>query len=220
MSNGILTGCAALISLLIAFGINVFPKYKENKSIASIKPNQKKEYLLYIGMLITVIAVTCFLVFLYESTWTFGIKRLLICSILWPLAFVDYEKHIIPNYSLAVMLVCRLIILFFEFIFCREAFFKLLLSDAIACIACLLLMVILRVLVKNGIGFGDVKLFSVIGLFVGINGIISVLFLSFLVSFIVSIFLLLTKKKDKKDQLAFAPFILIGTTLAVILFGA
>lgn len=94
------------------------------------------------------------------------------------------------------------------------------LSSLIAAVGVLILLCVMRLIVKNGIGFGDVKLFAVLGLFLGLKGIVSTMFLSFVVSFFVSIFLLVSKRKNKKDQIAFAPSILVGTLLSVIFLGA
>jgi len=57
------------------------------------------------------------------------------------------------------------------------------------------------------------------GLFQGIVGVISSLFLSLLVSFFVAIALLITRKKTRKEAIAFAPSVLIGTAVSMFLTG-
>ena len=95
-----------------------------------------------------------------------------------------------------------------------------LLGCVIAAVGILVLLCIMRLIIKEGIGFGDIKLFVVMGLYYGIRGSVSSLFLSFVVSFVVSIFMLITKRKNRKDYIAFAPSILVGTLLSTLIVGA
>lgn len=75
----------------------------------------------------------------------------------------------------------------------------------------------LSYLTKGGIGLGDVKLIAVIGLFVGLVNIFSILMFSTIFSGLLGIILLVFKIRDKKDSLPFAPFILIGTILVLLI---
>ena len=63
------------------------------------------------------------------------------------------------------------------------------------------------------------KLFIVMGLLLGVRGIWGAMFLSLIVSFFAAIFFLITKKKSKKDEMAFGPALAIGTFLAIFLTG-
>ena len=63
---------------------------------------------------------------------------------------------------------------------------------------------------------GDIKLFAVLGLYFGYD-IINLMFFSFLCTAIYSIYLLLFKKKKKKDSVPMGPFIFLGTILSFIL---
>ena len=83
----------------------------------------------------------------------------------------------------------------------------------------LLAAVLCGVLIKNSVGFGDMKLFVVMGLLLGTQGIWSAVFLSLIVSFIAAVFLLATKRKTKKDAIPFGPALVLGTYLAAYLTG-
>ena len=74
-------------------------------------------------------------------------------------------------------------------------------------------------LIKGAIGMGDVKLFSVMALYLGLEGIWPAIFCSLIVSFFVAVFSLVTKRAKRKDNIPFAPAILIGTYLSVFLTG-
>jgi leader peptidase (prepilin peptidase)/N-methyltransferase len=68
------------------------------------------------------------------------------------------------------------------------------------------------------LGFGDVKLAFLMGLFLGFPKISVALFFSFFIGAIIGIGLILTKKKTLKSEVPFAPFLVLGTFIALF-FG-
>jgi len=68
------------------------------------------------------------------------------------------------------------------------------------------------------LGFGDVKLALLMGLFLGSPNILVALFLSFFIGAVVGLFLIAKKQKTIKSEVPFGPFLVIGTTIA-FLFG-
>ena len=66
---------------------------------------------------------------------------------------------------------------------------------------------------------GDIKLMIMMSALLGIEGICYGMFVSVFFAFIVSVILLITKRKKKKDAIPFAPFILAGTFTCLILSG-
>lgn len=65
-------------------------------------------------------------------------------------------------------------------------------------------------------GMGDVKLMGVIGLFLGFKLTVLSMFLAFIVGSVISVFLLAAKVKGRKDMIPFGPFIVLGSTIALI----
>lgn len=171
-------------------------------------------------MIISTLLVAGLLSLFYDMTWVFTIKRVIVCTALWPISIIDYRNHIIPNKLLVVMLILRVVIAVVEIIVDFKSAKTELLNCLIAGVGILIVLCLMRLVVRDGIGFGDVKLFAVMGLFLGIKGVVSSLFVSFVVSFFVSIFLLISKRKGRKEQIAFAPSILVGTLLSVTLLAA
>lgn len=220
MVNFIITGMVAVFMIAICCCYLKFDSIKEKKSLIVVLPKDIKQALFGMGMIISTVLVVVILCYLYEASWVFAVKRVVVCASLWPIALIDYRKHIIPNRALCFMLIVRSIILVSEMVYDFKSIKTELLSCLIAGAGILILLCLMRLIVKDGIGFGDIKLFTVMGLFFGIKGILPTVFLSFVVSFIVSIYMLITKRKSKKGQLAFAPSILVGTLLSVIIFGA
>ena len=72
-------------------------------------------------------------------------------------------------------------------------------------------------LVSGGkwMGFGDVKLAFLMGLFLGWPNILVALFLAFILGSIVGLALIALKKKGMKSEVPFGPFLITGTFLAL-----
>ena len=68
---------------------------------------------------------------------------------------------------------------------------------------------------RGGMGAGDVKLASVIGVFIGLPLVFISLFISFLLGAAVGVFLLLLRIKGRKDAVPFGPFLACGGIAAV-----
>ena len=78
-----------------------------------------------------------------------------------------------------------------------------------------------RVFKKEVLGFGDVKLAAGIGSMVGYLGFYRMhLFVtaSFVTGAVYGIYLMATKKKDRKAEVAFGPFIALGGIISALLF--
>ena len=132
-------------------------------------------------------------------------------------AGVDYKKHIIPNSLVGAGAICRLVLLFLEgFLYPEEIKSSLIMSVA-GMVVCLIFMLFLSFLTKHGIGFGDVKLFAWIGFSVGIMETYYILFYSVFLTAAAAIFLLCTKKTDRKGRLPFAPFVFLGCYLVFVM---
>ncbi|MDR1563435.1 MAG: A24 family peptidase [Oscillospiraceae bacterium] len=166
------------------------------------------------------IGIAAFLSSFYTDTgFVHDLKRVCLLSLLWPAALVDYKSFRIPNLFILLGLAYRLLLLPLEFVFAREVFWEVLLWDVVASASLALAAFLCGIIIKNSIGFGDVKLFIVMGLMLGMDGIGGAVFVSLVVSFIASIFLLVTKKKKRKDVIPFAPALMAGTYISVFLTG-
>lgn len=72
------------------------------------------------------------------------------------------------------------------------------------------------VALTGGMGEGDIDIALICGLFVGLKGIIVALFLAFVIGGIVAVIILTLKLKDRKDEIAFGPYLAIGGIIASI----
>lgn len=172
-----------------------------------------------IMILITIGVSVVFYIYYNDNNIFISIKRMALLSLLWPIAYIDFKSYRIPNVFIILGIVYRILLLPFELIFINKGVWITLLSEIIAAAALLLASFLCSLCIKNSIGFGDIKLFIVMGLLLGLDGIWGAIFLSLIISFFIAIFLLITKKKTRKDAIPFGPAIVLGTYLSVCLSG-
>ncbi|MBE5821345.1 MAG: prepilin peptidase [Clostridiales bacterium] len=70
---------------------------------------------------------------------------------------------------------------------------------------------------QEGMGFGDVKLMTGLGLFYGIKGILVLTLVGFALGAVVCIALIVAKIKSMKDYIPFGPFLVIAATLLMFI---
>jgi prepilin signal peptidase PulO-like enzyme (type II secretory pathway) len=92
-------------------------------------------------------------------------------------------------------------------------------SLAAAIIASAFFLAIYLITKSKGLGFGDVKLAFLMGLFLGFPDIVVALCFAFFSGAISGIVLMLAKKKELKSELPFGPFLVAGTFFALF-FGS
>ena len=220
----IITGIASLISFLLMLrDIDDQKKalVKEGEYSQAMGVSLSLPALIYSALCIiltVVIAVFFPKVYPDNSIWI-NVKRMMLLAIIWPIAYIDLKTMRIPNLFVIYGLICRGVILIFEFFFGNPYIWQSLLSEVIASGALLLAAGLCALVIKNGIGFGDMKLFIVMGLMLSLDGIWSAVFLALIVSFFIALFVLITKKKSRKDAIPFGPALVIGTFLSICLSG-
>ncbi|MDR1590157.1 MAG: A24 family peptidase [Oscillospiraceae bacterium] len=155
-----------------------------------------------------------------RNTFIFNMRRLCLLSLLAPTAFIDYKSCRIPNSFIIAGIAYWALLFTAEMIatgaggMLRVAAANLITAGALAAAAFLC-----GVAIRGSIGAGDVKLFMIMGLLLSVEGIWGSVLLSLAISFIVSVWLLITKKKTRKDALPFAPALAAGTFISVLLTG-
>lgn len=77
-------------------------------------------------------------------------------------------------------------------------------------------MLLVTVVIPDGFGGGDIKLLFAGGFFLGWKRMVVGAFLGFLAGGVYGIFLLVSKKKGRRDQFAFGPFLCAGMAAAMV----
>lgn len=81
-------------------------------------------------------------------------------------------------------------------------------------------LLLIHVISPRGMGFGDVRLAALLGLFLGWMELPNVavgLFLAFLLASVVGVGLMVAGRRGRKDRVPFGPFLAAGTMLAIFL---
>ena len=216
-----------VVAVLLTIGswcyLHIVNIEKENRNLSGIINAVKADKFINIYSIITLVILVGLgieLELIYKNNLlTWNIKLLVLTGIIFPAAFIDYKEHIIPNKIIGSAILLRIVIWIIEAFIDVEKFLSVLKGDIIASVIIVVFFFLCSLIVKNGIGMGDVKLMGIMALYQGLTGIMSSLFFSMLVAFVEAIVLLITHKKNRKDAIAFAPAVLVGTILAVAMTG-
>ena len=130
---------------------------------------------------------------------------------------VDLELFIIPNRIVYPTLFAAVPLLVLASLVGDDL--DALRTAAIGGVGAWLALFVIHLIQPRGMGFGDVRLSGVIGMYLGWISLAHVplgLFLGFLLATLVSIPLLLMRKKGRKDPVPFGPFLAAGAVLATL----
>lgn len=78
------------------------------------------------------------------------------------------------------------------------------------------LLLLIVVITKGGMGGGDVKLAAFMGVFLGFQGILTAFFIAFTTGGLYGVFLILSRRKKKGDEIPFGPFLALGGIIAAM----
>lgn len=78
------------------------------------------------------------------------------------------------------------------------------------------LFLLLAVLSRGGVGGGDIKLYAVVGLFLGTPLLLLSIFFSTLAGTVYGVLLMLAKGAGRKTEIPFGPFIALGSMIAFL----
>lgn len=180
----------------------------------------RNRWIYVIVFLIINLGITFLFCFYYkQNSVMFVWKRLGLLSILWAVGYIDYKTCKVPNRFILLGLGYRVSILVLELFVGSETFSGDLISEGIAATVLVIAALLCSVCVKHSIGFGDIKLFIVMGLLLGFESVWSAMFVSLLITFFVALGLLILRKKTRKDAIPFAPSLMIGTYISICLTG-
>jgi len=187
-------------------------------NLTVLRPSKNK--IIYLSLEILTVA---FIIVLFQVVYKLDaisqIKLLVLVLIIFPIAAIDLKLQKIPNCFILSALVIRGLIYIAEFIISVPAAFSTLKDGFLGAIILGGFFLLLLLIFKNSIGMGDIKLFVVMGLYQGLWGAINSVFFSLIVSFFISISLLIGKKKGRKDTIPFGPSVLLGIIIAIALSG-
>ena len=139
------------------------------------------------------------------STVSKALSCFLLCW-LWLLWLIDYRFQFIFDDSLVPLLVVGL---------AATPWLPFSIWQRLAAGAgAFVVLAALAILGRGALGGGDVKMMAALGLWFGVNGIITTASVGFIIGGIAAIVMLLFKVHGRKDFFAFGPFLIIGAVVA------
>lgn len=216
-----------LFIVIAALTVFVAEVYGARKGVVNLKKFYKKceekEFVPFEGVVLILITIVCFAIAvaiqisLYKNTTTINFIKLYgLFVIVFASALIDAKRRIIPNLLVLVGFVFRLGIYIYEF-FTVEDIKTVLVNDLIGFAIGFGFLAIVSLVTKGALGFGDVKLFGIIGLISGSFCTYSTLLASLVITTVFSLIKIGTKKMTRKDSVPFGPGIALGYVLAVLL---
>lgn len=138
----------------------------------------------------------------------------LLFSILILITFIDLKEMIIPDLLVIVILI--LSVLYKGINYFLYSISPNILSSLGGMFLAGGLFLAIVILSRGGMGGGDVTLIAALGFVLGVKYILFNILLSFILGAIISVFLLATKFKTRKDPIPFGPFIVLAFFITVL----
>jgi len=170
--------------------------------------------------LIPLVTATLFgaMAFVVPSLWLLPAYLVFVTAMV-ALTLTDLDTQLIPNRILGPATVASAALLVIGSLIDGEP--SALLRAAAGGTAYFVLMLALALVARGGLGFGDVKLAFLIGVFTGYIGwgpVIVAAVGGFLIGGLVAVVLLVTRRSGRKDAIPFGPFMTLAAAIAVV-FG-
>ncbi len=177
--------------------------------------NCKPKYLLMVIVALLYIALIYFTGFTIDT-----IKFMLLIPMLLSAFIIDLKLQIIPNRLTLTIFETGLVFTFAKTLlltngginFFIDSFLGMLVGGGIFLLITLIGGAIAG---KEAMGFGDVKLMGALGLFFGWLNMILISVMAFLFAAVVSIVILISRKKKIDEYIPFGPFIVIASMIPV-----
>ncbi|MBQ8815273.1 MAG: prepilin peptidase [Lachnospiraceae bacterium] len=162
----------------------------------------------------TGLAVISYLV--YDDTFLYTLKLLFVYVWLISIAYIDGKTQRIPNkwilYGMAAWVVFYVIegLMGFGWMpLLGQALLGVLMGGGVFLIS--------AVVSKGGMGMGDVKLYTVLGLMVGWQGVFNLILISLVGSVVYGLVMIASQKMDRKSLIPMGPFTYIAMIVAILL---
>lgn len=194
------------------------PEYKKifsKEFFTEYLKNCRPKYLLMIIVAISYIA----LLFLFGLTID-TLKYACLIPLLISSFIIDYKIQIIPNRTTLTIFELGLIFTILQVILNVNVGISVLIDNLLGMLVgggIFLIITLIGGLIagKEAMGFGDVKLMGAMGLFFGWGRILMIAVMAFLFAAIVSIGILILRRKKMNEYIPFGPFIVVGAIIAI-----
>ncbi len=145
-----------------------------------------------------------------------GAMALIILGTMAFLAYTDGRQRRIPNKVLWPVALIWPMLMAIALFADREAAYGLILNGIVGALIAGGAFLLCYIIVRGKLGAGDVKMAALMGLYLGSDKISTALIAGIVISAIYSVIMILAKKLTVKDGLPMAPFLFLGTIIALL----
>lgn len=199
------------------------PEYKKvfSKEFFTVYLKEAKpKYLLMVTNAVMYVGLLYFFGFSIDT-----LKFMFLVPMLISAFVIDYRLQIIPNRLTLTIFETGLIFTFTSVMINTNAGINIFTNNMLGLIVgggIFLIITLIGGLIagKDAMGFGDVKLMGALGLFFGWMNIIMVAVMAFLLAAVISIIILVSRKKKADEYIPFGPFIVISAIIAIFVPSA
>lgn len=175
-------------------------------------PNQKLNMFLMFSIMALYVAI----LYLFGLNLV-TLKYLLLTPLLISVLTIDFKEHIIPDRLILILFEIGMLFSIIEGFDSLNIFVDRILGMVIGFGIFGIITLIGGLLAKKkAMGYGDVKLMAALGLIFGEIGILMIIVIAFLIAALVSIVLLVAKKKKFTEYIAFGPYISIASFIVML----
>ena len=132
----------------------------------------------------------------------------LLSSVMLVIAVIDFKEQIIPDVLVLSILILSILYRAADWLIYGVSFD--ILDSFLGALIPVLIFLLIILVSKGGMGGGDVTLVAAIGFILGRKSVLLCIMLSFVLGAIISLILLATKLKTRKDAIPFGPFLILG----------
>lgn len=132
---------------------------------------------------------------------------------LFYIALIDVQERKIPNALLGSLIGVRVVLWGMKAVFTEIPERGQLIYQSLYTCILLLALLFVAMIAKGGFGYGDVKLLTVMSLFLDYGMLMSVILTALLAALACALYLMAVKKTDRKAAIPFAPFFYFGFVL-------
>ena len=144
------------------------------------------------------------------------LRLVLLGTLLTAAAYIDALSHKIPNWivlcTAAVFAGCTVL----DFVLSGTDAVPMALNSVLAAAVFFVVFFLVRLALRGGVGYGDIKMITAAALILGIYGTFSFLLVSHVLAAVAAIALLVSKKATRKDGLPFGPFFYLGYLVTIL----
>lgn len=194
------------------------PEYKKVFSEEFFKEylkNCKPKYILMV-----IVAVSYIVLLFFNGISIDTLKYMVLIPMLLIAFVIDLKAQIIPNRLTLTIFEAGLVFTFAETLLATNFGISIFINNVLGMVVgggIFLLITLIggAIAGKEAMGFGDVKLMATLGLFFGWLNIILISVMSFLFAAIVSIIILISRRKKFSEYIPFGPFIVVASIIPI-----